>query len=788
VSAMHAIDRKLMRDFRRLWAQALAIALVLACGVAIVLISFGMYRALDETRTAYYERNRFADLFTAVRRAPIDLLPEIGAIPGVQAVDARVSGTVILDVPGLPEAAVGRILSLPETDEPILNAPILLTGTLPQTAFEIAVNRPFALANGLRTGDVIEANLNGRKRPLTISGTVLSPEFVYTIGPGAMMPDNSTFGILWMRQDAAAAAFDMTGAFNDLSLRLEARAPIQPVIDALDNLLEPYGSLGAYGRDRQQSNSFLDAEIRQLRGMATILPPVFFGISAFLVAMVMGRIVALERSEIGLLKALGYSDLEICIHYLMLAGLIAVAGIGIGWAVGTWLAWGMSQLYAQFFDFPFLVFHVSPWVYGLSGLLALLTTTLGAARSAIVAAGLAPAVAMLPPAPPKFRQSLVDRAMALARLSQPTIMILRSLTRWPVRSALTMLGVAMAVASVMASSGMSDAFKVIVDQAFHQSNRQDAMLMFAEDLPLSVITDVGRLPGVRQVEGMQYHSAILRNGPYEKRVSVEARLPAPDLSRVVADDGTVLDAPPGGILLSERLADQLHVTVGETVSAELLTGVRGTYDLRVTGIVTQYFGLGAYVDLTYINKLMRQSPRISVANVLLDTTQMDALHAAIKSTPNLIGTNMLAQTRQSFQETINQNVTIMTTIYVTIAVLITIGVTYNSARILLSERSRELASLRILGFSRWQVSYILIGETMLLAVLAQPFGWALGHLLGRAMTSSFSSDLYNIPLVTDVRAFAMASLIVLAAALGSVLIVRRRLDNLDLVEVMKTRE
>jgi putative ABC transport system permease protein len=785
---MHAIDRKLMRDFRRLWAQALAIALVLACGVAIVLISFGMYRALDETRTAYYERNRFADLFTAVRRAPIDLLPEIGAIPGVQAVDARVSGTVILDVPGLPEAAVGRILSLPETDEPILNAPILLTGTLPQTAFEIAVNRPFALANGLRTGDVIEANLNGRKRPLTISGTVLSPEFVYTIGPGAMMPDNSTFGILWMRQDAAAAAFDMTGAFNDLSLRLEARAPIQPVIDALDNLLEPYGSLGAYGRDRQQSNSFLDAEIRQLRGMATILPPVFFGISAFLVAMVMGRIVALERSEIGLLKALGYSDLEICIHYLMLAGLIAVAGIGIGWAVGTWLAWGMSQLYAQFFDFPFLVFHVSPWVYGLSGLLALLTTTLGAARSAIVAAGLAPAVAMLPPAPPKFRQSLVDRAMALARLSQPTIMILRSLTRWPVRSALTMLGVAMAVASVMASSGMSDAFKVIVDQAFHQSNRQDAMLMFAEDLPLSVITDVGRLPGVRQVEGMQYHSAILRNGPYEKRVSVEARLPAPDLSRVVADDGTVLDAPPGGILLSERLADQLHVTVGETVSAELLTGVRGTYDLRVTGIVTQYFGLGAYVDLTYINKLMRQSPRISVANVLLDTTQMDALHAAIKSTPNLIGTNMLAQTRQSFQETINQNVTIMTTIYVTIAVLITIGVTYNSARILLSERSRELASLRILGFSRWQVSYILIGETMLLAVLAQPFGWALGHLLGRAMTSSFSSDLYNIPLVTDVRAFAMASLIVLAAALGSVLIVRRRLDNLDLVEVMKTRE
>jgi putative ABC transport system permease protein len=786
--AMHAIDKKLLRDFRRLWAQALAIALVLACGVAIVLISFGMYRALDETRTAYYERNRFADLFATVRRAPVGLLREIGAIPGVQAVDARVSGTVILDVPGLTEAAVGRILSLPETDAPNLNLPILLSGNLPQADSDVAVNRPFALANHLRIGDAIEVNLNGRKRPLTISGTVLSPEFIYTIGPGALLPDNRTFGVLWMRHDAAAAAFDMTGAFNDLSLKLDARAAEKPVIAALDILLEPYGSLGAYGRDRQQSNSFLDAEIKQLRSMSTILPPVFFGISAFLVAMVMGRIVTLERCEIGLLKAVGYSDVEICLHYLMLAGLIAVAGIGIGWAVGTWLAWKMSLQYAQFYDFPFLVFHVSPGVYGLSGLLALFTTTLGAARSAMLAARLAPAVAMLPPAPPKFRQTVIDRAISYARLSQPTTMILRSLTRWPLRSAMTLLGISMAVASVMAASGMRNSLEALVDQAFYQSNRQDAMLMFAEDLPLSVLEDVGRLPGVRQVEGMQYHAAILHHGLYQKRLSIEARLPGPDLSRVIADDGKVLDAPPGGIMLSKRLAGQLHVAIGDTVSAEFLSGVRGTFDLRVTGIVTQYFGLGAYVDLKYINRLLRQSPRISVADVTVDAAQIDALHAAIKQTPNLIGSSMMVQTRRSFQATISQNVAVMTTIYITIAVLITIGVTYNSARILLSERSRELASLRILGFTRWQVSYILIGETMLLALLAQPLGWGLGNLLGRAITSGFSSDLYNIPLVSRPQGYALASLIVLGAALGSVLIVRRRLDNLDLVDVMKTRE
>ncbi len=785
---MHAIDRKLIRDFRRLWAQALAIAMVLACGVAILLVSLGMYRALDQTRTAYYERNRFADVFAAVRRAPLGLLREIGQIDGVQAVEARIAGDVILDVPGLGETAVGRVLSLPENGEPSLNVPVLRSGRLPQTPSEVAVNEPFALSNGLQPGDQFSANLNGRKRVLTVSGTLLSPEFIYTLGPGAMMPNNRTFGILWMQRDAAAAAFGMVGAFNDLSLKLDRQARLQPVLDAVDDLLSPYGGLGANGRDQQLSNSFIDVEIKQLRSMALVLPPMFFAIAAFLVAMVMGRIVALERSEIGLLKALGYSDVEICLHYLMLAGLIAIFGILIGWVVGTWLARGMSVMYVEFFDFPFLIFQVSSWVYGFSGGLAIATTTFGAARAALNAARLSPAVAMQPPAPPRFRRTWIDVAMARARFTQPTVMILRSLMRWPVRSALTALGLSLAVAAVMASSFMGGALDEIIDQAFVQSNRQDAMLVFAKETPVSVIEDVARLPGVLQVEGQQFHAAVLRNAQFQKRVSVEARLPGADLSRVVSQDGGVLEPAPGGILLSELLASQLHLQVGDMVEVEFLTGKRGTYQMRVTGLVTQYFGLGAYVDLTYLNQLFGQSPLVSVANITLDEAQLGDLHIALKDIPNLAATNMLTQARRSFEQTISRNVSIMTTIYISIAVLITVGVAYNGARIQMSERSRELASLRILGFTRWHVSYILIGETMLLALLAQPVGWWIGRLLATAMMRAFSSDLYRLPLVLEPATYAKASLVVLFAALGSVLIVRRRLDNLDLVSVMKTRE
>ena len=787
---MEAIDIKLLRDFQRLWLQALAIALVLACGVAILLTSVGLSVALSETRNAYYERNRFADVFVHATRAPVSLISEAARIEGVLSVEARISGNAILDIPGRTRSAVGQIISLPETAEPVLNLPILIDGRYPASASttEVVVNAPFAEANAFQPGDKFSANLRGQKRELTIVGTAQSPEFIYTIGPGALMPDNAAFGIIWMPARAAAAAFNMTGAFNDLSLSLSAGLPTEPVIEALDDLLEPYGSLGAFDRTTHQSDAFLEAEINQLKGMAKILPPIFFAISAFLVSMVMARIIALERSEIGLLKAIGYSNTEICLHYLMLAGLIAVVGVALGWIAGTALARATAVQYAEFFNFPYVIFRVPYWVYAAAALAGLATTSLGAAQSALRAARLPPAIAMQPPAPPRFKRSWIDVAMGRLRLAQSSIMILRSLLRWPVRSMLTALGLALAVAAVVASIFINDALDEIVDLAFYQANRQDAMLLFAEDVPETVLEDVRNLPGVLQAESQQFHAVILKNGHRSKRVAIEARRPGTDLSRVLDDEGRPVSAPPGGVLLSKRLASQLDVQAGDTVDAEFLSGRRETFELTVTGRVEQHLGLGAYVDLAYLNRLFRQAPRLSTANVTLDENQIDDLHKAIKDIPSISGIIEMVENRRSFQDTIEENVVVMNSIYITIAVLITVGVTYNAARIQLSERARELASLRILGFGRGEISYILVGEMMLIALIAQPIGWLIGAGIAKLMTDAFTSDLYAIPLVLKPHVFSLGSLVVLGAAFISVMIVRRRLDRLDLVAVMKTRE
>lgn len=787
---MHALDHKLMRDFRRLWAQALAIALVLGCGVAIQLTTSGMSSALDATRTAYYEGNRFADVFATARRAPRNLLPDIQAIDGVWAAEARVTGMAMLDLPDRVRPAVGQVLSLPANSTARLNLPLLRSGRLPdpESSHEIVVNEPFARANGFSPGDTIAATLNGSRRNLTITGTVLSPEFIYTLGPGSIMPDNATFGILWMPERAAAAAFDMTGAFNSLSLKLSRHAHLPEVIDQLDAILAPYGGMGAHGRDLQLSHQFIDAEIKQLEVTALILPPVFFGITAFLVNMVIGRIVALERGQIGLLKAIGYSDWTICLHYLMLAGLIALVGIGAGWGAGSWLARALARLYAQFFDFPYLIYSIGLRVYAVSALVALLAATLGAVRAALAAARLSPAVAMSPPAPVVFRHGLSDRVAAFLQLGQPAMMVLRSLLRWPFRSGLSALGMALAVAVLVASGFFTDALDEIVDTTFQRASRQDMTLIFSKDLPESVLADIENLPGVLQTEGMQAHPVILRNGHLSKRVAIEARRSGADLSRVLDTAGRVVDPPEDGLLLSERLAEALAAKPGDLITVEFLTGRRETHEMRVAGTVQQYMGLGAYMDLRTAARILDQSPRISAAHVTHDTNQTDVLLARLKALPALSGTTLMTEVRTIFRETLRENVRIMSVVYISIAMLITVGVAYNGARILLSERARELASLRILGFTRTEVSFILVGEIMAIAVLAQPLGWGLGALIAWALSEASTSDLYSVPLVLTPANFASASVVVLAAAFLTALVVRRRIDRLDLVEVMKTRE
>ncbi len=703
--------------------------------------------------------------------------------------EARIEKIALVSVAGMSAPASGLFISLPDLAPQRLDLLTLREGRPPQPGDEreVVVSEPFARAHGLSPGSRFEAVLNGRKRELTIVGVALSPEFVYAIGPWDIMPDDRRYGIVWMSERALASAYDLKGAFSKVHLRLLPGASEDDVIESLDGLLARYGGRGAFGRKDQTSHAFLDAELLQLKAMSRITPPIFLIAAALLVNMTLARLIALERQQIGLLKAIGYGRPAIFAHYLTFVAVIAVIGIALGAIAGTWLGHGAARLYAEFFRFPFLIFRTDPATYLIGAGAALVAGFAGAVRALLVAARLAPAVAMAPPAPPQYDRTF--RSVPVTeRLPRSTIMVLRHLLRWPLRTSSAIVGIALATAMLTGTLWVFQATEWMIDTTFHRSERQDATISFVQDLPERAFIEVTRLPGVLAAEPFRNVAARLRHGGVERRVAISGKPISAGLSRVldISFEPVPLEGP--GIALSDMLARILRARPGDLIEVELLEGDARTVLMPVTDVISGYFGLTAYMNIDAANRLQREADLISGVHIRYDMAAQTELFEQLKQLPKASFVALQRVSLQKFRETLERNILTMVAIYVSLAAIIAFGVVYNLARITLSEQGHELASLRVLGFTRAEVSGLLILEIALVTLAAQPLGWLLGHGFAAWMAEGFSTELVRVPLLVGREAYGYASAITIAAALGSALIVRQRIDRLDLIAVLKTRE
>jgi putative ABC transport system permease protein len=784
------LNRKLLRDLWRLRGQVLAIALVMASGIAVLAMSLTSMEALTETAAAYYDRYRFAHVFARVERAPEHLADRLRALPGVQAVETRVVKTAVLDVEGFEEPVIGQLVSVPERHPPELNRLAVRSGRLPRLGHpdEVVLSEPFAEAHRLGPGDGLRAIINGNWRRLTVVGIALSPEYVYTIGPGALMPDDQRFGVLWLGQEAMQAAFDLDGAFNDVSLTLLRGTDPDPVIARVDELLARYGSTGAIARADQLSNWFLMNEIQQLESLAAILPTVFLAVAAFLTNMVLARLITVERSEIGLLKAFGYRDRDIAWHYVKLVVGIAVVGIVLGSIGGWWFGLFNTRMYADFYRFPFLVFDPGPKPFLIAAgatVVAALLGTLGAVRSA---SRLPPAEAMRPPSPPLFRSTRLTRVPLLRALDQPTRVLLRQVARYPLRSAVTAFGISMSVAVLVTSFNWLDSIDHLVDVYFLQAQGQDVTVGFGTVQSGAVERDVSRLPGVLTTEPSRSVAARLRFGPREERQAVQGVPAIQELSHVFDANGRSIELPPEGLVISTMLAKMLAVKPGDRIIVEVLEGRRPVFEVPVAATFETYIGSPAYMDIRALNRLMKERDTVTNVHLRLDRNLQDAFYRKLKDVPRVSSVTVKEAAVQTFHKTLAETLLIFVGFFVFFSCTLAFGVTYNAARIALSERGRELATLRVLGFTRAEISYILLGEVGLLTLLALPLGCLAGYGLASVMMVAFETELYRVPMALQMSTLGMAVLITLAATAVSAFVVRRRLDHLDLIAVLKTRE
>jgi putative ABC transport system permease protein len=784
------LDRKLLRDLNNIKGQVLAISLVIGAGVAMFIMYLSAFHSLRLTQTTYYDRYRFADVFLSLKRAPLSLRDRIAEIPGVARADARVVVDVTLDIEGLAEPASGRLVGIPIPHQPSLNDVFLRRGRFPSPdqPDEVLVSEGFAIARGLNPGDRVGAIINGRRRELIITGIALSPEYVYTIRPGELMPDDERYGIFWMNGRALASAFNMEGGFNDLAILLERGASAEDVIARVDRLAQPYGGLGAIPRALQISHWYLDAELTQLQTVGLIIPVVFLAVAAFLLNIVLTRIVSVQREQIAALKALGYSNVELGWHYVKLSLVIATLGAIIGTAGGASLGASVVSIYNDFFRFPTLLYQLPGSIVIGAVAVSYVAAGLGAIAAVRRAVKLPPAEAMRPEPPARYRRSWIERGRIRQLLSPATRMVIRNVSRHPVRAATSILGISLALAMLIVGTFFLDAIDLLMDVQFQQMQRQDLTVNFVEPVSARAYHEISRLPGVIYAEPVRAVPVRLRAGPRSRQVAITGLRQEPYLNLVLDVSGRRITLPPQGLVLSDMLARVLDVQRGDEITIEVLEGRRPVLTQPVVAIVEEYMGTSAYMEIGALRRMLREGDTLSGAFLQVDEAAIDRLYQRLKATPRVAGVSRKDAALEAFQETLGETMYVSIFFNVLFASIIAGGVVYNASRIALAERSRDLATLRVLGFTRAEISSILLGEIAVVTVVAIPVGLILGYLSAAGLVTSLQTELYRIPLVVSGKTYVFATTGIVVATALSALVVRRRLDRLDLVAVLKTRE
>ena len=784
---MDPLDLKLLRDLGRMKGQVVAVSLVMACGLAMMIMTRSLTYTLDSTRAAYYQKNAMADVFASLKRAPLAVAQRVAALPGVAVVEPRVAVDVTLDLPGVAEPASGRIISLPEDGGPQkLNRLFLRSGRLPrlEARREVVLGEAFAEANGLKPGATLVVVINGRRETLDICGIGLSPEFVFEARAGETLPNHRRFSVMWMNYRPLAVAYNLDGAFNDLCIDLTPGTAPVAVIAEVDRLLAPYGASGAFTRNEQASAQRLNDELRVLASLAVAYPLVFLSVAAFMVNAVLSRIVRLQREQIAQMKALGYSSRQVGVHYLKFVWVIGVLGTLLGGVGGRFLGGRLVNMYTLFFRFPKLEFQMD---------YSALVVSLGASVAGVLtvvwqAVKLPPAEAMRPEPPADFKPSLFERVGLTGLFSPAMRMALRNIERRPWQALFTSCGLALATGLMVLPGAMSDSIDYLLTFQWNSQQRQDVTVFLTEPGSGSGFRDLEHLPGVIRAEPIRSVPARLRFGHRSRKLAVTGIAPGASLKRLLDEKGEVIEMPGEGLLMSKKLAEVIGARLGDMVQVEVMEGRRPLLEVPIRGLVTDFAGVAAYMDLAALRRLMHESDTINGAFIAVDHGRWDEFMRAVKDTPRSAAVMVKRDQLAAFRETTAASIGLIRKLYFVLAVIVAFGVVYNSARIALSERSRELATLRVVGFRLAEIRGVLIGELAILVLAALPAGLWFGRGLALFIMASFSTETVRMPIVINPATYSLAVTVVVAAALLSFAVVGRMVGKLDMVGVLKARD
>ena len=792
---MNALSRKLWRTIRSTKGQFVAVAAVVMVGVSVYISMSTAYYNLDRSKEIFYRENNFADYYFHVVKAPVQVIRQIEALPGVM----KATGRIQKDVPVIKEGnqrATARLTSYPVPMDTEVNRLRLLTGRIfekyPQSGgIEVLTDLPYFNANNLSANNTVTIVAEGRKVFLTAVGTATGPEFIYNMKDSAtFMPDPNDFGIIMIPQNQAEKIFNMDGQVNQVILTFSPGADEKEIIERVKSILNPYGNLTSYPRKKQLSNAVLQGELDGLRTAAIFMPAIFLVIAAVIQFVILGRAIRAQRLQIGVMKALGYSNWQIMFNYTGYALAVGFFGAALGILLGLLLASAMSEVYANFFNLPGTIggVNIKAIVYGLA--LSLGVSLISGLTASRAVAAVNPAESMRPEPPKGSGGAVFERWTWLwSRLSAVWKMSLRTVSRKRGRAAVTVVGIVFAVGLLVMSLFTNDAVNYMIDRQFNHEQRYDLLVRFVSPVREGELLNISRLGGVIKVEPLfEIPVKAHFNGRSEDDLLTALR-PGTTLKTITGDGDQSLELPDKGTLVSERTANKLGLRVGDMIEVETILGTGPSHReyLKVVGINKQLVGASSFISLAQADEIMRESQLVSGAMLKVETGRSKQLE---KELSDMTGVSSISSPQKEL-DNFNKNLDSMIysiSIMVLFAVLLGFAMVYNSSVISFTERRREFASLRVVGFTTSEVSGLLLKENIIQSMTGVVLGLPFGRLMTEWYIKATSTDLYTIPVVIYPKTYLFSALGgILFIALAHLLTVRG-VGKLDLVDVLKDRE
>lgn len=786
---------KLLRTIWNTRGQFLSLTIVVSLGIMTYICMSNTYYNLQNNMAKFYLECDFADYYFQVASVPQQVVDQIKAIPGV----SEAAGRVIKDIPAIKqdrERATVRVVGYPLPLNKTINRLHMYSGRVFSEqplngSMEAVTDAQFAAANKLSPGSTLIVVANGREVPLTVIGTGTTPEFSYPVKDiTTMLNDPSRFGVIMLSQNQAQKLLNSVGQVNSIVIKLAPGSNVYRVKEEVKSILKPYGYQGDYAKKDQSSNAFLRDQLRQLRAETRVIPTIFLIVAVAIQFVMLGRMIKTHRLQIGIMKALGYSDGQIIWHYTSYALLIGLTGTAVGILAGLGLSRYLTNVYLSFYNLP----HYANKAY--SG--AILVAILLGVGVGLVSGWLAsrrivsinPSESMRPEPPTKGRKVVFEQwRWFWNRISSSWKMALRGIGRHPTRFWVTVMGVAFATGLLVVSMFFHDSIGSIEQRAYYTEQNFDLMAKFSSPLDEKTTGLIAKINGVTWAEPIIEIPVRITSNQKSSDIILQG-LPSDCRMKVVeGKNGQQLYVPPLGMVVGLKTAEKLNLKVGDLIQVETKLGIGSNQvsTVRVAGISRQAAGKNAFASMKTASELLRENHLVSGVMMTVDPGRYQAVEAALSEMPGVADIVSRDKEVKNFNRNMD-SLQVTMKILTLFAVLLGCAISYNSSVISFNERCRELATLRVIGMKSSEIASILGNETILQCFLGLCLGLPLGRLLAEGVARMVSSEVYEFQAMVFTKTYTTSVALTIAFVLAGFLVAVRGVKQLNLLEILKNRD